>query len=190
MMMMMKQAVAWFILFSGAASFARAQSGGAVPQEIAAAFAKAGLTTLKKRAAPADFSLPLLAGDVRTSLGALKGKVVFLNFWATWCPPCREEMPSMEILHRRFKDAGLEFLAVDIREDAKQVDVFTKRFSLTFPVAMDATGSVSSRYGIRGIPATFIIDREGFVVLSVVGGVDWAAPAMIAAFEALLRYGR
>ena len=187
---MMKQALVWYVLWVGAASFAGAQSA-AIPPEITAAFAKAGLPTLRKPVPLLDFSLPLLDGNgARTTLSALKGKVVFLIFWATWCPPCRDEMPSMEALYRRFKDAGLEMLAVDLQEQPKRVGAFTRQFNLTFPVALDATGGVSARYGIRGIPATFIIDRNGVVILSAVGGVDWSRPAMIAAFEALLTYGQ
>ncbi|MDR2518407.1 MAG: TlpA family protein disulfide reductase [Spirochaetaceae bacterium] len=186
----MKQVILWCVLAAGAVSSAGAQSP-AVPQEIRAAFAKAGLSTLSKPVPLLDFSLPLLDGSgAKTTLSGFKGKVVFLNFWATWCPPCREEMPSMEALYQRFKGSGLEMLAVDIQEDSKQVGAFTRQFKLTFPVALDTSYSVSARYGIRGIPATFIIDRGGFVILTAVGGVDWSSPAMIAAFEALLTYGQ
>jgi thiol-disulfide isomerase/thioredoxin len=119
-------------------------------------------------------------------LSDLKGSVVFLNFWATWCPPCREEMPSMETLYRRLGKAGLEFLAVDIGEPQKAVETFVTERGLTFPVALDGSGRVSETYGIRSIPATFIIDRDGSIIAAVVGGRKWDDPKVIAAFEALL----
>jgi thiol-disulfide isomerase/thioredoxin len=124
------------------------------------------------------------------TLGALKGKVVFLNFWATWCPPCREEMPSMETLYQHFKDRGLEFLAVDIQESGDDVGAFMEKYGLNFPAALDSSGNISNRYGIRSIPTTFIIDREGLILASTVGGRNWDTPEIFAAFETLLKNGQ
>lgn len=117
----------------------------------------------------------LATPDGRTiALGDLRGRLVFLNFWATWCPPCRVEMPSMERLHREFKDQGLVVLAVDLQESPRQVARFMRDFRLTFPALLDAEAEVAARYGVRGIPTTFLIDRQGRIVGSAVGPRDWA----------------
>jgi peroxiredoxin len=157
-------------------------------ENVRQAFNRAGLPLLREKAPVTDFSLKLVDGRTVT-LDALKGKVVFLNFWATWCPPCREEMPSMEILYRRFRDQGLELIAVDIMESSKAVSAFLSDNDLSFPAALDANGRVSNRYGIQAIPATFIIDRDGKIILYTVGGRNWNTPAIIAAFEELLKSG-
>lgn len=160
-----------------------------VPDTVRRAFSLARIPLLKKRVPGEDFSLPLLGGGTR-SLGDLKGRVVFLNFWATWCPPCREEAPSMEALYRRLGETGLEFLAVDIREKQKPVEAFVRENDLTFPVVLDESGKVSGIYGIRSVPATFIIDRDGSIIAAVIGGRKWDSPEVIAAFETLLNDGR
>jgi thiol-disulfide isomerase/thioredoxin len=161
-------------------------SGGAVPSGIRRAFARAGVPALREKAGSIDFTAPLLDGK-QARLSDYKGKVVFLNFWATWCPPCRSEMPSMERLYQRFRGRGLEFLAVDIQETKQEVAGFMKEFNLTFPAALDS-GGISAQYGIRSIPATFIIDREGKVLFMTVGGREWDTEAMYAAFEQLLNF--
>jgi peroxiredoxin len=160
-----------------------------IPDAVTRAFARAGIPLLKKPVPFEDFSLPLIGGGKRT-LSGLKGKVVFLNFWATWCPPCREEMPSMETLYRRLGEAGLEFLAVDIQENPNQVEAFIRENNLGFPVALDESGRISGIYGIRSIPATFIIDRDGLIISAAAGARKWDSPEVIAAFEALLNNGR
>jgi thiol-disulfide isomerase/thioredoxin len=163
----------------------------AIAPEIRAAFSKARISARRTGTPAVDFSAALLDGrPVR--LSGFKGKVVFLNFWATWCPPCREEMPSMEALYRRFRgrDLDLEFLAVDIQEDKGEVAAFMREYGLTFPAALDGTGRISAEYGIRGIPTTFIIDREGNVIASVVGGRDWNTDEVAAALELLISHGR
>jgi thiol-disulfide isomerase/thioredoxin len=160
-----------------------------IPPDLAQALSRAGLRVLKERVPSSDFSLPLLDGKTQ-SLSGLEGRVIFLNFWATWCPPCREEMPAMETLYRRFKDGGLEFLAVNIQEGQKDVESFTRDFGLTFPVALDSSGKVSQIYGIRAIPTTYIIDRKGGIIATAVGGRPWDSADMIAAFDLLLRYDK
>jgi peroxiredoxin len=156
-----------------------------IPDTVKQAFSRAKIPLLKSRISSRDFSLPLLGSGTR-ALSDLKGSVVFLNFWATWCPPCREEMPAMETLYRRLGKMGLEFLAVDIGEQQKAVEAFIKEGDLSFPVALDDSGRVSEVYGIRSIPTTFIIDRDGSIIAAVVGGRKWDDPKAIAAFEALL----
>ena len=139
----------------------------------------------EKRKAPA-WSLKSLDGRT-LSLADLKGKVVFLNFWATWCPPCRAEMPSMEALHKRFADEGLEMIACDIMENQSDVKKFISDNKLSFTTLLDSEGKTGNLYGVQGIPATFIIDREGYIILSAVGGRNWNTAAVHEAFEALLK---
>jgi len=145
----------------------------------------ARIQVINPRTEPQDFTLPLLTGG-NTTLSSHKGKVVILNFWATWCPPCRTEMPSMEILYQRYKDQGLEMLTVNLRENIFPVRQFINNGGYTFPVLMDNNGRIGSLYGVEAIPTTFIIDREGKIVGRLVGSIYWDTPQVFAAFEALL----
>ncbi len=138
-------------------------------------FRAMGVLHEAKQSPAPEFSLS--TPDGRTvGLAQLRGKVVFLNFWATWCPPCRLEMPSMERLHKEFKDQGLALLAVDVGESPKQVARFMAEFRLSFPTLLDEDGEVSTRSGVRGLPTTFLIDRSGRIVGTAVGARDWAGP--------------
>jgi thiol-disulfide isomerase/thioredoxin len=161
----------------------------AIAPEIRRAFSQARVSVLRARTPAPDFQAQGLDGSP-VRLSGLRGKVVFLNFWATWCPPCREEMPSMEALYRRFRGGDLEFLAMDIQEDRETVAAFMKERGLSFPAALDSTGRISGEYGVRGIPTTFIIDREGGVVAASVGGRDWNTAEVIAALELLMAQGQ
>jgi thiol-disulfide isomerase/thioredoxin len=152
---------------------------------VQAAFKKAGIPLFDKKRPIVDFTLPLLDGNT-VQLSGLHGKVVFLNFWATWCPPCRAEMPSMEALYQHFKGKGLEFLAVDIMEDRDEVADFVNTNKFSFPIAVDTDGRASGNYSTGYVPTTFIIDKDGAIIAVTVGGKNWNTPAVIAAFEALL----
>ena len=102
-----------------------------------------------------------------------RGKVVFLNFWATWCGPCRIEMPEMERLYQEFKARGFAILAVDFRESPAQVQRFAQELKLTYPVLIDEDGSVFQAYLVRGLPATYFIDRKGIMLGRAIGLRDW-----------------
>jgi thiol-disulfide isomerase/thioredoxin len=163
------------------------------PPEMAGAFSDAGLSLLSQKVTPRDFSLPLLTSAAVPetlwkvqSLGALKGKVVFLNFWATWCGPCRAEMPSMEAIYLKYKDRGLEILAVNSGERSPEVLTFMADYGLTFPTVLDRDGAISRAYGIQAIPTSYLIDREGNMILRMVGSIDWDTPQIHAALEILL----
>jgi cytochrome c biogenesis protein CcmG/thiol:disulfide interchange protein DsbE len=136
-----------------------------------------------------DFAVPDLAGQA-VRLSALRGKVVVLNLWTTWCPPCREEMPSMERLYQKLGPKGLVLLAVS-QDDGGQavVEPFVKGLGLTFPVLVDPQHQVGSAYGVWGYPETFIIDREGRIAERVIGPRTWDAPAQVEALERLLAAG-
>ena len=168
-----------------AAFFLPQEAGAQVAPEVKQAFLEANIRIFDEPVIPRDFSLPLLNGG-NTSLSAYKGKVVILNFWATWCPPCRAEMPSMEIFYQRFRNSGLEILAVDGGEDAATVQQFIQSNSYTFTVLLDRDNKVNSLYGIEAIPTTFILDREGKIIGMIVGSIRWDNPRVIAAFDALL----
>ncbi len=113
--------------------------------------------------------------DKPVRLSDYRGKVVFLNFWATWCKPCREEMPSMEVLHRNFAKDGLVVLAVSIDRvtTTKDIPPFIKSMNLSFPVLIDSWGKTDMPYKRMGVPETFIIDQEGVIREIVIGPRDW-----------------
>ena len=169
-----------------AAFLAATRIDAQVSQEAETAFQQARMRILKDRKNPLNFTLPLLSGG-NAALSSYKGKVVILNFWATWCPPCRAEMPSMETLYKRLKSQGLEMLAVDIGEDQAVVQQFIKNNNYTFPVLLDKDAKVSTQYGVSAIPTTYILDREGKIISMIVGSIQWDDPKVIAAFEALLK---
>ncbi len=131
----------------------------------------------------APVALPDLAGKVRP-LPA--GKVVLLNFWATWCPPCREETPSMVKLYERLKGEGLEIYAVSVDRDDAAVQRFVKRFRVSYPVLRDPQAAAARRFGVFKFPETFIIDRRGVIRYHQIGALDWSDPGVVRALEALL----
>ena len=127
--------------------------------------------------------------DRQIRLSDFKGKVVFLNFWATWCDPCREEMPSMERLHRTYRDRGLVVLAVSTdTQGASVVKPFVKQFKITFEVGLDPKMAVATgAYQVWALPSTIIIDRQGKRVLFANGAREWDSKAAHALFDSLLR---
>jgi peroxiredoxin len=136
-------------------------------------------------AAPA-FRLPALAGG-EVDLAATRGKAVLLNFWATWCPPCVAEMPSLERLHRALGPEGLVVLTVSTDEDEAELRRFVARLALTLPVLVDPGGRVAaSGYRTTGYPETFVLDREGRLLEHVVGPAEWDSPERLARFRRLL----
>ena len=135
--------------------------------------------------AAVDFTLPDLGGTP-VKLSDLRGKIVFLNLWATWCPPCRAEMPSMQALYEHFK--GRDFAMVAVAEDTNAEDVaaFVKELGLTFPVVLDTDNRLPARFGVTGFPETFVIDRDGQVIKHVIGPEEWMDPKVLGYFEELL----
>ena len=134
-------------------------------------FLAMGMAKLPAKRA-ADFALPDLEGK-QVSLQHYHGKVVFLNFWATWCIPCREEMPAMEQLHREFQPQGLAILALNLKESPDQVKAFFDQHRLSFTTLLDESGSVFRDYQVMGLPTTYLISREGQLLARGVGGRDW-----------------
>ena len=118
-----------------------------------------------------DFALDLLSGGPVT-LFDLRGKVVMVNLWASWCLPCRAEMPAIENVYRAYKDRGLEVLAVNSTFQDREADAaaFVQQYGLTFPVPLDRTGGVSARFQLRALPSTYFVDRRGVIRAVVIGG--------------------
>ena len=121
-----------------------------------------------------NFALKDLNGN-EVHLEDYRGKIIFLNFWTTWCPACLVEMPSMEKLYRKFKNDDFVILAVDMQEDLETVKKFKAKFKLSFPILLDEEGVVASYYGVRAIPATYFIDRAGYLYAAAMGARDWAS---------------
>jgi peroxiredoxin len=134
-------------------------------------FQAMGLAKLPGKPAP-DFTLPDLDGN-QVSLHDYQGKLIFLNFWATWCIPCREEMPAMEQLHQTFQPQGLVILAVDLKESPDKVKAFFDQHRLSYTALLDESGSVFRDYQVVGLPTTYLIGREGTLLARGVGGRDW-----------------
>lgn len=133
-----------------------------------------------------DFSVVDLHGQA-VRLSAFRGKVVMLNLWTTWCPPCREEMPSMERLYTKLRGRDFQLLAVSEDEEGRRaVEPFVQTMALSFPVLLDPEHQVGERYEVTGYPETFLIDRSGRVVQHVIGPRDWTAPEWVAALEGLI----
>jgi peroxiredoxin len=160
------------------------------------AVSSAGLDTLytalgmrrpvEPSAAP-DFTLLSLGGQP-TRLREFRGKLVLLNFWATWCAPCLHEMPSMERLYQTFKQTEFALLAVSMDRQGEGVArPFVENLKLTFPVLLDSTLEVSRQYSVRGLPTSYLIDPDGLLIGVVVGARDWHRTEAKALIAALLR---
>jgi len=108
-----------------------------------------------------------------------RGQVVVLNFWATWCPPCREEMPSMERAWQQLQKENIAMLAVNVGEDADTIFTFTADYPVSFPLPMDRNSSVINEWPVRGLPTTFVLDKQGRIVYRVIGGREWDDPELI-----------
>ena len=134
---------------------------------------------------PPEFSGFTVEGQ-RVSLDSLQGKVVILNFWATWCLECRPEMPMFERLHREFGAQGLSVVGINAREGATAVRVYAKELGLTFPLILDPRGTINAAYGVIGLPTTFLIGRDGRPVALAIGPREWNGEPARALIQALL----
>jgi len=113
-----------------------------------------------------DFILKNLEGE-EVRLSDYRGKGVFINFWASWCPPCKQEMPDMEKNYRLFKEQGIEILAINLEESQLAISSFASRYDLSFTILLDTDKSVTNRYGVGPIPSSFFVDKDGIVVSKV-----------------------
>ncbi len=131
-----------------------------------------------------DFTLPLFNGG-NVTLSSLRGKPVVINFWASWCPPCREEAPILEEVWRRYKDKGVTFIGVDIQDGEADARAYIKEFGITYPNGPDVGGKITIDYGVGGIPVTFFVNREGLIVSRWVGAIN--ETILVSRIEDLLR---
>lgn len=133
-----------------------------------------------------DFSLPMLGGGEARLRGS-KGKVVLVNIWASWCKPCVEEIPSLEALYTKEKERGFEILAVNIDTSGHEaVEKFIRRFSVSFPVLLDPSGTIGRLYGITGVPESFLVNKKGMIAEKVIGPRDWTHPHSLMMLDKLL----
>jgi peroxiredoxin len=131
-----------------------------------------------------DFDTLDLDGKV-WSLSKLKGKVVFVNFWATWCSPCREEMPSMQRLYTKLPKDKFEMIALFNNDKKPAVRNFVSQLGLTFPILSDEHNFAGTKYGLTGLPETFIVDKQGVIQEKIIGPAKWDSPENV---EMLMRY--
>ena len=147
------------------------------------------LTALKPAKAAKNFTLPDLDGKPH-KLSDYRGKVVLVNFWATWCPPCRREMPSMERLSQRLKDQPFVILAINQQENPEDVFVFTGQLdpAPTFPILFDRNSKVANAWGVLGLPASFIVDKQGRVAYRAMGGREFDHSEIERSIRALIKF--
>ncbi|MBM2831225.1 MAG: ccmG [Dehalococcoidia bacterium] len=119
----------------------------------------------------ADFTLPLFRGG-NITLSSLIGKPVVINFWASWCPPCREEAPILEEVWQRYRDKDVTFIGVDIQDTETDARAYIKEFGITYPNGPDLGGKITIDYGVSGIPVTFFVNRQGMIVSRWVGAIN------------------
>ena len=134
-----------------------------------------------------DFKFPGIDGKM-VKLSDYRGKVVLVNIWATWCPSCVDEMPSMEKLYRKLQGEKFEILAVSIDSlGATAVAPFMKKYQLTFPALIDSAGAIRMGYRTTGVPESFIIDKNGILVKKIIGPLDWTRPDALRYFRDLIQ---
>jgi peroxiredoxin len=186
----MKKAIYGFALMICAATLVSAQANShagspkpvGLTEDIQAQLSDLGFRIPNQKVEAPDFTLETLDGEER-SLSSYRGKLVFLNFWATWCPPCRAEMPSMQTLYDTLGTDDFEIVAVNLQEGAGPVQSFIDEHGYTYPILLDGGGRTGGMYGVRAIPSTFLIDRDGTLLGMFVGGREWDTPDAMAFFE-------
>jgi len=166
--------------------FPTASEGGG--SEIDRLLKDMGVVKAPQMTNPVEINLKDMHGRM-VKLSDFRGKVVFINFWATWCPPCREEMPAMEKLHQRLKESDFVMVGINLQEPASLVRAFFKKFKLTFVSLLDSDGEVGTKFGIRSIPTTIILDKEGRIMGAAIGARKWDGKKAIALFKHLTEKG-
>ncbi|MBI2165720.1 MAG: TlpA family protein disulfide reductase [Chloroflexi bacterium] len=164
--------IAFGLAFIGAIvalmAWAQARSGGA-PGQFAIK-ARLGEVRVSPEPAP-DFTLELFQ-DGTLTLSSLRGSVVMIDFWASWCPPCRQEAALLEAVYREYRPKGVEFVGVDVWDDPQEARAFIRKFGITYPNGIDGSGKIAIDYGVTGIPEKMFVDREGTLVQRFVGPMN------------------
>lgn len=143
-----------------------------------AALAEQSLTTLTDPKLAPNFTLLDMDG-VSHQLSDYKGKTVIINFWATWCPPCREEMPSMERAWNKIKDQNIIMFAINVGEDEDTIFTFLGDYPVSFTILLDTSGTMIDQWPVQGLPTTFVISPDGKLVYRAIGGREWDDEALL-----------
>ena len=158
---------------------------GSQHQELDRLFSNIGILKIPQISRPVEIQLKDVFGNT-VSLSDFRGNVVFLNFWATWCPPCVIEMPSMQKLHRRFKDKNFVMVAINSQETDTQVKSFLNKYKLSFTALLDSSGEVGTWFDVNAFPTTFVLDKEGRIIGRALGPREWDSQASVALFDYLI----
>ena len=158
---------------------------GSPEQELERLFGNMGILKMPLATRPLEIQLKDIFGNT-VSLSDFRGKIVFLNFWATWCPTCVVEMPSMEKLHQRLKNQDFAMIAVNMQESALQVQSFFEKLQLSFTALLDASGEVAAGLAVSALPTTYFLDKEGRIMGLALGPREWDNRASIELFEFLI----
>jgi len=154
-------------------------------KEIDRLFKKVGILALPNKTPPVDFTLPDSKGRI-VRISEFRRKIVFLNFWTTWCYACVIEMPAMEKLHKEFRDRDFVMIAINLQEPVEKVNQFFKDHKLTFMTLLDTEGRIGAKFGIRSIPTTLILDKEGRTIGKALGPREWDGDQAMALFDYLV----
>ncbi|MDJ0870578.1 MAG: TlpA disulfide reductase family protein [Gammaproteobacteria bacterium] len=146
---------------------------------VAAERSDQSLTPVEGRPPAPELDLLDMEG-VRHRMADYRGKVVIVNFWATWCPPCREEMPSMQRAYEQLREEGIEMLAVNIGENEDIIFAFTANYPVEFPLLLDLDSATIQNWPVRGLPTTFVVDPQGRLAYRAIGGRAWDDPDLLA----------
>jgi len=145
---------------------------------------KEGLTPQPNDISAPNFVLTDIDGN-KHQLTDYRGKVVIINFWATWCPPCREEMPSMQRAWEQLEKEGIMLFAINVGEDEDAIFQFTANYPVEFPLLMDQDSSVINRWPVKGLPTTFVVNVNGKIAYRAIGGRKWDDPKLLAIIKSL-----
>ena len=174
------------VLFSGFAAFYLFEAESLAKtdnQELDRLFGDMGVIKMVQ-VLPVEIRLKDLNGKP-VSLSDFRGKIVFLNFWTTWCYACRIEMPDMEKLHQKFKNKNFVIVTINLQEPVSQVKQFFEEFKLSFTALLDSDGEVGAHFMITAIPTTFILDKEGIIIGKIMGPREWDSKKSFALIEHL-----
>jgi len=159
-------------------------SGLTTGSSVLEAAGRQSLHAVKERPLATEFELKDIDGKVYR-MSQYRGKVVIVNFWATWCPPCREEMPSMERAYEKLKKSDIEILAINIGEDEDAIFKFSADYPVSFPLLMDQDSRVIKQWPVTALPTTYVIDPEGRIVYRAIGSREWDGEEILKKLNAL-----